>query len=59
VETEDDCIIRKICKYAKEKINSAGCTSVDRIAYRMCDLLEYLGAKEASEEVYKYYEEDA
>ena len=50
-------LIAKIVEIAKEKIASAGCTSVDIVASLYCDLLIELSADEAAREVYQYYDD--
>ena len=48
-------LIKKIIKTAKDKIDSAGCTTVDHIARHYCDMLDELGEKDAMMEVYRKY----
>lgn len=50
--------VKKIIKIAKEKIDSAGCTSVDSIAKHYYDILIELNEEDAAMEVYEYYADD-
>lgn len=50
-----DFIFRRAC----DKIQSAGCTIVDRIAKFHFDLLEDLDATDKAKELYEYYQQHA
>ena len=47
--------IQEIVQLAKDKIDRAGCRSVDTIAWFYFELLRDLGENEEAEKLYKHY----